>query len=181
MADNDLQLICPACGKPMKKVYISSAKCNIDVCLDGCGGIYFDNREFKKMDEQAEDIHELLEAIDGKTFDKVDTTQTRICPYCETPMVKNFASAKKEIEIDECYTCGAVFLDCGELQAIRGQFKTEEERSTHYNKTFNLEHPEAFEYISDMDTSINYKRVDRASERGEQIQKLNGFISKLFR
>ena len=50
MADN-LELIeCPACGKKMHKIYMPSAGVNLDVCVDGCGCIYFDNREFNKFD-----------------------------------------------------------------------------------------------------------------------------------
>ena len=44
-------------------------------------------------------------------------------------MVKNFSSANRSIQIDECYSCGGKFLDNGELQAIRAEFETEEERS----------------------------------------------------
>lgn len=44
-------------------------------------------------------------------------------------MVKNYASANRQIQIDECYSCGGKFLDNGELQAIRAEFETEDERS----------------------------------------------------
>ena len=44
-------------------------------------------------------------------------------------MVKNFASSLHEIQIDECYGCGGKFLDNGELQKIRAQFATEQERA----------------------------------------------------
>ena len=44
MADSLETLVCPACGKEMKKIFIDSAGFNIDICLDGCGGIFFGNR-----------------------------------------------------------------------------------------------------------------------------------------
>ena len=56
MADNFKTIKCPACQKEMHKIFIPSEGINIDVCLDGCGGIYFDNREFKSFDEQHESI-----------------------------------------------------------------------------------------------------------------------------
>ena len=149
MTDNKQSIICPACGKPMKKIFISSANCNIDVCLDGCGGIFFDNMEYKKMDENHEDIHELLEATEGKTFSNVNTKLTRVCPICGQDMVKNFASAKHEVEIDECYGCGAVFLDAGELIAIRNQFSTEAERIADFNKNFFEKYSEDFRIIDE--------------------------------
>ena len=42
MADTYQSIRCPACGNVMKKVFIPSVGVNIDICADGCGGIYFD-------------------------------------------------------------------------------------------------------------------------------------------
>ncbi len=129
MADNFKTLRCPACQKEMKKVFVPSEGVNVDICLDGCGGIYFDTREFKYFDEQDENIEEIVKAAEGKTFAKVDESLPRTCPVCGARMVKNYASVKKEVQIDECYSCGGKFLDHGELEKIRAQYATEEERS----------------------------------------------------
>lgn len=129
MADNLKTIKCPACQKDMVKVFVPSEGVNIDICLNGCGGIYFDNREFQYFDEQHENIDDILETIEGKTFEKVDESLPRSCPVCGARMVKNHASAKKEILVDDCYSCGGKFLDNGELQKIRAQYATEEERS----------------------------------------------------
>lgn len=129
MADTKEIINCPACGKPMVKIPVPAENINIDICLDGCGGIFFDNREFKKFDEQAENIDEIIKAIQGKTFQTVDGSATRTCPVCGMKMVKNFASSLHQIQVDECYGCGGKFLDNGELQKIRAQFTTEEDRA----------------------------------------------------
>jgi len=129
MADSLQTLTCPACGQVMKKIFVPEAGVNVDICLDGCGGIYFDNREFKKFDENAENIDEILEAIDGKSFQEVDGSALRQCPVCNAKMVKNFSSARGEIMIDECYACGGKFLDHDELQKIRAEFETEADRA----------------------------------------------------
>ena len=129
MADNQEIINCPACGKRMHKVYMSEQNINLDVCVNGCGGIYFDNREFKTVDEPHEDISPLIKALEGKTFKKVDESETRICPVCGMNMVKHYASAKHEVQIDECYGCGGIFLDNGELEKIRAEYATEEERA----------------------------------------------------
>ena len=60
MADTLDKLACPACGEEMKKIYMQEAGVNIDLCLNGCGGIFFDNREFEKFDEPDENIINLL-------------------------------------------------------------------------------------------------------------------------
>lgn len=129
MADNFKTIKCPACQKEMVKVFVPSAGVNVDICVDGCGGIYFDNREFKYFDEQHENIDEITNAIEGKTFEKVDETLSRCCPVCGAKMVKNYASVKKEVLVDECYSCGGKFLDFGELQKIRAQYATDAERT----------------------------------------------------
>lgn len=129
MADLYEFIDCPACGKRMQKVFLEEHQFIVDVCLEGCGGIWLDNREFEKIDEKHEDIKELTEAYEGLTFAPVDTSKDRICPVCHKKMVKNFASAKKEVEIDECYHCGGKFLDYNELEKIRNEYNNNEERA----------------------------------------------------
>ena len=129
MADSTKTLKCPACGEEMEKVYVERAQCFIDVCTNGCGGIFFDNREFKKFDEDAESIDEIKAALEGKTFKSVDASYKRFCPACGMKMMKNSTSIKGEIIVDDCYSCGGKFLDYGELDKIRAEYKTEEERS----------------------------------------------------
>lgn len=119
---------CPACGKEMTKIFDEEHGINIDICLDGCGGIFFDNREFKLYDEKTESANIIKEALDGKAFEAVDETLTRVCPLCGNNMTKNYTSVNKEIQIDECYNCGAQFLDHNELKRIRDQYDTEEDR-----------------------------------------------------
>ncbi len=128
MSDNLNIINCPACHNKMTKIYIPELKINIDICLDGCGGIYFDNREMNRFDENKEDISHILETIKDKKFIEVDETETRVCPICGHNMVKHFSSDKHEIEIDECYSCGGIFLDNKELGKIRAEYETEEER-----------------------------------------------------
>ena len=129
MSDTLQTIKCPACNKEMVKVFVPEEGINVDICLNGCGGIFFDNREFNKFDEKAESIDEILKAISGKTFTSVDESLPRICPVCGSKMVKNYSSANRTIQIEECYSCGGKFLDNGELQKIRAEFDTEEERS----------------------------------------------------
>jgi len=129
MADTFKTIKCPACQKEMVKIFIPSEGVNVDICLNGCGGIYFDNREFSYFDEQHENIEEILETIKDKFFEIVNENFPRSCPVCGAKMVKNFASPKKEVQIDECYKCGGKFLDNGELQKIRAEYKNQEERT----------------------------------------------------
>ena len=118
MSDNKLTIDCPACGKEMVKVFDENNGINIDICLNGCGGMLFDNREFEKFDEAHENADEILNAIKDKVFEKVDDSKIRICPICKVPMVK-MGAGNGGVEIDVCNTCGAKFLDNGELEKVR--------------------------------------------------------------
>ena len=127
--DNYNDINCPACGQEMVEVFVASANKKVDICVHGCGGIFFDNREFSHFDEKHEDIQEILDEIEGKTFIKVDDSESRICPVCGADMIKNFVSTRKEIQVDDCYSCGGKFLDNGELQKIREQYESDVERT----------------------------------------------------
>lgn len=115
--DNKTTITCPACGKKMTKITVPESNIEVDICLDGCGGIFFDNRELQQVDEPIDNIDEILKAIQNKEFEKVDTTAKRICPLCNIPMVKQGSGT--EVEIDSCNICGATFLDNGELTKLR--------------------------------------------------------------
>ena len=128
MTDNLNFIKCPACGTLMKKVFLENQNILIDICLDGCGGIWLDNRELAKVDEKDEDITPLNEALNGKTFINVDTTAERICPICNKKKKKNHVSAKQDICIDECYHCGGKFFDRNELELMRSQYDSDEQR-----------------------------------------------------
>ena len=128
MTDNYKFVDCPACGKKMKKIFLEKQEFIIDVCLDGCGGILLDNRELKKIDEKAEPIKELSDVYKDKSFKIVNNTNNLICPLCNAKMIKNYVSAKREIQIDECYSCGAKFFDYAELDAMRKQYESDSER-----------------------------------------------------
>ena len=118
MADTKIIIECPACGKPMKKVFIEDGGINVDICTEGCGGIFFDNRELEKISNNGEKIDVILKEVEGKTFDSINEKEVRICPVCNAGMVKMGAGVSN-VQIDVCNTCGAKFLDNGELQKIK--------------------------------------------------------------
>ena len=120
MTDTQNEIICPACGAAMTKIFIPEKGINIDICAQSCGGIYFDNTEIQEFSGTNDDISEIKKILEGKNFMPVDTSKTRICPSCGTPMAKTKALG---IEIDTCYKCGGIFLDNGEFELVRSKFK----------------------------------------------------------
>ena len=156
MVDNKKDLICPACGKKMQKVFMSEQNIYLDVCTEGCGGIFFDNREFYKFDENCENISPLIEALKQKQFSKVDDSVQRICPLCGMKMVKNvMKSSHGDVTVDDCYACGGKFLDNSELSKIRSQFETEDDRiASVMNSLFSEHEDEITEYNKNYDEKM---------------------------
>ena len=96
------EIKCPACGKIMEKIFIPQEGINIDICTEGCGGIFFDNREFEAFNEIHEDISIIEEKIKNKAFEPVDGNAVRYCPACGGKMVKNTSKVKCNVIIDDC-------------------------------------------------------------------------------
>ena len=97
---------------------------------EGCGGVWFDFREFEKFDE----VHEVAgDKLVGhmKSLGKgvTDLSKRLNCPRCpETVLMRHFSSPLRKIEIDRCPGCGGVWMDLGELAHYRKLFPTEQDR-----------------------------------------------------
>ena len=94
----------------------------VDVCQDGCGGIWFDAFELQQVDEQNEAAGEPLLGIRRAERIVVDPSRKRECPRCAgIKLHRHFFSAKRRVEVDECPNCGGYWLDAGELAQIRAE------------------------------------------------------------
>ena len=117
---------CPACTNEFSKK--SVANIELDVCDNGCGGIWFDQFEFKKFDETSEPDAESLLHLNVKA--KVPLKSQLVCPKCQPQlMMRHFSSVKKSVSVDECPNCAGIWLDAGELTQIRAEFETASERT----------------------------------------------------
>jgi uncharacterized protein len=127
---------CPNCiSKTLKHVTINSIQ--LDICTEGCQGIWFDQFELKKFDEPHESLGGAVESA-PLVQSKTPRAQQLNCPKCKTiVMLKRFSSVKKKVEIDECGKCAGVWLEAGELNQLRDEFKSEEDRRNAAEKTFN--------------------------------------------
>ena len=83
-------------------------------------------------------------------------------------MAKNYSSVKREIQIDECYSCFGKFLDGGELEKIRAEYPTEEERSADFaNRLYSI-------------VGEEYELLLKSNKEWDKNKKMN-FVSKLFK
>jgi len=63
MADTLKTITCLVCNNEMEKLYIKGTNFNIDICLNGCGGMFFDNRELEKFNKLEENKDKILQVI----------------------------------------------------------------------------------------------------------------------
>lgn len=118
---------CPACSGSLSER--AAGKITVDVCDQGCGGLWFDNFELNKVDEAHESQGESLLDIGPHKPVSGNASAKRSCPKCDgVALQRHFFSVRKEVEIDRCPGCNGVWLDAGELAAIRAQFATEAQR-----------------------------------------------------
>lgn len=116
---------CPLCRVDMKELNISGVL--IDECTE-CHGLWFDNLELARLDETYEGDGEALERLLSypRAYDK--NRGAISCPRCSMKMHSRCYYYKSDITIDECFGCGGVWLDAGELAAVRSNFKDQQER-----------------------------------------------------
>ena len=145
MVDTQETLYCPACNAAMKKICLPEQGINIDICTEGCGGMYFDNRELQKVQQDDNSINTILESLENKEFQTINQDATRVCPACGTNMVK--MGGNVGIEYDVCNVCGGKFLDNGELKkmsefVVKGEDKLDAALESIYpqNTVFNARH-----------------------------------------
>ena len=121
---------CPACSNPLSTV--NAGEIMVEVCKGqgGCGGLWFRKDELKKFDEPHELAGEALLDIEHNKNTEIDRKAIRHCPQCadKQELCLRWYDISNEVEIDQCLKCSGIWLDVGELEAIRGQYKSEEER-----------------------------------------------------
>lgn len=112
-------MICPSCKSPLREK--AAGGMTLDVCYGGCGGIWFDATELDRVGAQAATtLHTIWQAPTGK----LNLTGPRICPRCPAQVLeRKWFSDTKKVEIDQCPTCGGVWLDAGEFSRIYDEIK----------------------------------------------------------
>ena len=123
---------CPVCKKDMVEKDFGSVK--VDVCQNGCKGIWFDWMEIIKLDEKNEGFgNALKDALEYSRTNDENRPKLK-CPKCGILMHAHKYQSSKEVNVDECYDCAGFFLDSGELKLIRDTFMSEQEEEEYLNK-----------------------------------------------
>ncbi|MFP4473670.1 MAG: zf-TFIIB domain-containing protein [Candidatus Omnitrophota bacterium] len=126
---------CPACDNTLTEKEFGGIA--VDVCENGCGGIWFDNFELEKFDEQHEHAGEALLDVARDPDVQANIQEKRQCPRCQDVVMRQrFFSVKRGVTMDECAGCGGIWLDAGELRDIRKAFENEEQRHQAFDTYF---------------------------------------------
>ena len=123
---------CPVCQKNMTEQDFGGVM--VDVCLDGCKSLWFDWMELKKLDETNEGFGAALQAATAYPRSNDAGRSPLICPKCGIKMHAHKYESAKEVNVDECYQCGGIFLDSGELKIIRDAHMNEQEERAYGDK-----------------------------------------------
>jgi len=128
-------MFCPVCKKSMTEEDFGGVK--VDVCRDGCKGMWFEYLALSKLDQQNEGVGQLLQ--EALNYPRVnDENRGPInCPKCNVQMHRHLYKSDKEVNIDECYVCGGIFLDSGDFAHIRDNHMSEQEEDTYLQKLIN--------------------------------------------
>ncbi|MGE5403802.1 MAG: zf-TFIIB domain-containing protein, partial [Candidatus Saccharibacteria bacterium] len=117
-------------------VPVTSGTLTVDVCQEGCGGMWFDQFELKQVDEGNEPAAE-LESIKG-TSSAQSGDMRYTCPKClDTVMMRHRFSLTSQVVVDECPKCGGFWLDGGELNQLRSEYALEKDRNQATAEYFN--------------------------------------------
>ena len=155
---------CPVCQTEMLEKDFGGVK--VDVCENGCKGIWFDWFELMKLDESNEGVGDALKQALAEPRENDENRGQLLCPKCSIPMHVHQYRNAKEINVDECYACAGFFLDSGELKDIREKFMTEDQVKA-YSKSL-IENTPGYNEAQD-----NLKKEEM---RNEAINKYTKFL-----
>lgn len=155
---------CPVCNKEMVQ---ENFGVNVDICENGCKGIWFDQGELWMLDEKDEGLGAALEAALRFPRDNAGKRGQIKCPKCSSSMQTHRYKNAQEVNVDECYNCGGFFLDSGELTELRNNHMTDAQVSAYADKIINS----IPEYAQAM------KDLEAQRKRVESIQKFTKFMT----
>ncbi len=126
---------CPACASSLEALDVDGLV--VDVCRAGCGGVWFDNFELRRVDALDEKLGTALAHLEFNPG-AIVLTEKRPCPKCAgVTMLQHKFSREKPVLVDECPSCGGIWLDGGELAEIRQPVATKDERQQQTQSFFN--------------------------------------------
>lgn len=114
---------CPVCSNSLTEREAHGF--HVDVCADGCAGIWFDCAELDKCDTHRDKFPDELLRVKSNADVVIDRSRPRNCPKCSSSVMERlYFKADNSFEIDRCNSCDGHWLDIGELEYLRNHSKT---------------------------------------------------------
>ncbi len=111
---------CPACARKLTEIKVGAVA--LDVCQGGCGGVWFDAAELEKLNRSVPTGDTPLAEISRDESIVLDETPARECVRCRgAKLERKLFSLGTGVIMDCCGRCGGLWLDHGELAAIRAE------------------------------------------------------------
>jgi Zn-finger nucleic acid-binding protein len=105
---------CPVCDRPLIEMPLHGQI--IDRC-DKCKGLFLDEGELDAISEMVEIFDEVkIDEPEIDTVPKKEVDREVVCPADGTPMTPTDLGG---VIVDTCDSCGGIWLDGGELAAIK--------------------------------------------------------------
>lgn len=109
---------CAKCDAALRRIVIDDVE--VDRC-DGCGGIWFDSGELRRILSKKR-VDELRSEARARREREEDDARRGHCPRCGgAGLLVQVATWEADIHIDTCAVCGGQWLDAGELEILRGE------------------------------------------------------------
>ena len=109
--------LCPRCADQVPLVEREYGAERVDFCLN-CHGIYFDKGELEGLVQIMSDFNSVkLDEPELENQPSSEKNFTPNCPNCQEAMPTDQVG---QVWINQCSACGGIWLDQGELSALKG-------------------------------------------------------------
>lgn len=159
---------CPVCSGTMVEKDFGGVA--VDVCENGCKSIWFDHLELVKLDEPDEGLGAAIESALKHPRVNNELRSAVKCPKCGIHMQIHQYKRSKEVNVDECYSCGGFLLDSGELKEIRDTYMSDAECADYQKKLISS--------VPSYATREN--KIESMENRHDAIAAFTGLLSKKY-
>jgi hypothetical protein len=166
--------LCPVCASVLQQVEEDGLL--LDVCRDGCGGIWFDNHELRQAADPARAaattavVAARPVALPAEAFEL-----KRCCPRCAgIIMQRRRFSESCRVDIDACPACGGIWLDHGEFEKISAHLAAAAEPAPDPMQAATLD-PQAAILVAQLQAEMRKSR-----DRSQSRHKLCSFIGRKY-
>lgn len=97
---------CPICKKALTNIRLEQT--SIDVCSEGCGGIWLDRGDLSKIIQSGQDITNQLS--NSKKTPTPNVGDPRHCPRNQMILMKR-SYIEDQAMVDECPKCAGIWID----------------------------------------------------------------------